>query len=902
MHWLYPGREQIQSITRLTAIPVLNRTFSSVKTNTSSAPTTPSPQCQHNPTTSSTAPSLPAISTSLQEQRCCRNQFVRIDSGRPQKPWSGRDGIDNQLVIALCGLSGRNFSYPTGQPPTPTRTPTSASFTQTFDTPKQESSFYDPRVTWNTADPWAESPDFLKTPKFPSFSTPLKSPTVSAGTKRPLSGQNLEEQIASHVHHLSPNPEQPLPPVDTSRRLSSSPNPLSTKRPHSRISETHLTPLKTGLDEEATSSMRSASSMQTPPPTSTSASRRKATQACVGKVIEKHQGKGRRISTPAVTKGKRPEIMPAQIETSPGFPSLQFSPEVFSFPHSGPATAPAFPQQKMFWDQGPTHDAMSIDFSANDPFALGIEMGKDLDPFASTQAPTTPSRLPTASFHEIGDSRDDLAIFPVSAKVPAQKFSRSRIASSVVNPSMLFSSPGQSSEISKIPTSQTKMDVNLQPYAHQVLDAARETGLEPLRKSKRRKGPENDSPAVRAAMEALRDDTDDRPAMRRSFTDSILPPFDPSHLEAALSDRPIQGAARIASGQKAPARRLSPYKSAQPAQRQTKLTLTIDSTGRARTEKKVVKNDLRPQSNSRMDVDSAAEEDESSTSSEENDMATSHRQSFGFASSIPPQAKATRFALESKTHSQKSSYASTFASTSTASGVKPINPQRRMLTNLSATPFDDSSFLPAISDDRASSSTLVSDRLDGRDIRNSDGDTTIDSDDGKGDAQSELKKMQQQRRQLRTSQSGMSRSTRSRGFEYPNPGSANPLQLFPYAPNATPSHNGNDPYNISPTTITDPDLATPNSAHSSRISGDSTRCVCRGTEPDGGLMILCESCKKWLHLRCVGLNRNKLPQVYLCVFCTGNTPNVRGGRVREPQRPLFPATASPLAHKSQRYR
>ncbi|KAL8752563.1 MAG: hypothetical protein Q9199_005665 [Rusavskia elegans] len=795
-----------------------------------------------------------------------------------------------------------SFSYPTGQPPTPTRTPTSASFNQSFETPKQESSFYDPRVTWNTADPWAESPDFLKTPKFPSFSTPLKSPTKSSGTKRPLSAQNLEEQIASHVHHLSPNPEQTLPPVDTSRRLSSSPNPSSTsKRPCNRTSETQLTPLKTGLDEEATSSMRSAGSMQTPPPTSTSASRRKNTKARVEQVIKKHLGTGRRMSTPAVAKGKRPEVMASQLETSPGFPSLQFSPEVFSFPHSGPATAPVFPQHKLFWDQEPTQDTMNIDFSANDPFALGIEIDKNSDPFASTKAQATPSRPSITSFHALEDSHDDLAIFPVSAKVPEKKLARSRIATSVVNPSMLFSSPGQSSDLPNIPISQKELDVNLQPYAHQVLDAEREIELVAPRKSKRRKGPENDSPAVKAAMEVLRDEADDNLGIRRSFTDSVLPPFDHSHIQAALSNRPVRKPEKIPPSQRAPARRLSQRKNAQQAQKQTKLTLTIDSTGRASTEKKVVKNDAGPLSDSRMDVDSATEEDESSASSEENDIAMSQRQSFGFARSMPHQAKVTRFALKSKTHSQKSSYASTFASSSTASGVKSINPQRRVMSNLAA-PFDDPSFLPPISDDRASSSTLVSDRLDGRDTRNSDGDTTIDSDEGRGDAQSELKKMKQRREQSKAGQSGNPRPTRSRGFEYPNPASANPMQSFPYALNPTTSHTMNDPFNISPTTITDPDLATPNSAHDSQISGDSTRCVCRGTESDGDLMILCESCKKWLHVRCVGLNRNKLPKVYLCVFCTGNTPNVRGGRVREPQRVLFPATASPLAHKSQRYR
>ncbi|KAL8810016.1 MAG: hypothetical protein Q9200_002912 [Gallowayella weberi] len=787
----------------------------------------------------------------------------------------------------------RSFSYPTGQPPTPTRTPTSASFAQGFETPRQESSFYDPRVTWNTADPWAESPDFLKTPKFPSFSTPLKSPTKSSGTKRPLSSQNIEEQIASHVHHLSPNPDQSLPPVETSRRLSSSPNPLSSsKRPCHRTSETQLTPLKTSVDEEATSSMRSASSMQTPPPTSTSASRRKVQQAQVAKVVKQSTATGRRMSTPAITKGKKPEALISHIETSPGFPSLQFSPEGFGFGNSGPATAPVIPQHKLFWDPQPIHDVMNLDFTASDPFALGIGIDKTLDPFISSQGPATPSRLPTATFNS-----DDFPTFPLSAKVPAKKFTKSRVTTNVVNPSMLFSSPGPSSGLSNVPSSQAGMDLNLQPYAHQVQDAEREIELVGPRMSKRRKGPEKDSPAVKAAMEVLRSEAGAQPPVRRSFTSPVVPSTNISDVKAALSNRPARSTERTSPNRgPLPRYRPSPCNDSQQAQKQTTLTLTIDSSGRARTEKKVVKQDAGLPSKSQMDVDSGTEDDESSTSSEENDIATSQRQSFSFARQKPGKAKLTRFALDSKTHSQKSSYASTFASSSTANGVKSINPHNRVMSNLS-TQFDDSSLLPLpASDDRASSSTLVSDRLDGRDPHHSEDEAPVESDNDKGNAQSELKKMKQRREQSKVGLSTGTKTTRGQSFQYPNPTAADPMQMFPYA------MQPNDPFNISPTTITDPDLATPISARDSQANNDCTRCVCRGSEPDGDLMILCDSCKNWLHLRCVGLNRQKLPKVYLCVFCTGNTPNVRGGRVREPQRALFPATSSPLAHKSQGFR
>ncbi|KAL8950295.1 MAG: hypothetical protein Q9222_003661 [Ikaeria aurantiellina] len=800
------------------------------------------------------------------------------------------------------GNSVHSFSYPSGQPPTPTRTPTSATFAQSFETPKQESSFYDPRVTWNTADPSAESPDFLRTPHFFNFSTPLRSPTKPTATKRPLSAQNLEDQIASHVHHLSPNPDQSLPPVEPSRRLTSSPNPSSTaKRPCHRSSQNDLTPLKTSLDEDATSSMRSAGSMQTPPPTSTSTSRRKAQQTQVAKMNKHSAATGRRMSSPGAGKLSETEATIPQIQTSPGFPSLQFSPDGFNLPFSGPATAPVLAHHKLYWDSEPNHDPMSLDFSANDAFALGIGIDKDMDPFTASQEQATPSRLPTTSFHAPNESRDDLALFPVSAKVPARKFANSRVKNHGVNPSLLFSSPGHSSELSNLAALQDGTDDTLQPYAHQIRDAEREHELLGPKKSKRKQDLEADSPAVKAALETLRDEVNDRPTIRRSVTDSVLQSIDDTQVKAALRDQKAMGIQkRISRENPHSSRHLSPYKSDQQARKSTRLTLTIDPSGRAKTEKQIVKAEAGPPSDSRMDVDSASETDDSSTSSGYDDIALSHHQSFAADKQKKRKAKLTRFALGSHTHSQRSSYTSTFTSNSTGSGnMLEKSRQNRRVSHLSSQ-FDHPSLLPS-SDDHASSSTVVSDRLDGREGNKSDGETIIESDDGKGNAQSELKKMRQKRERSKPRQDGLASSGSRRGFEYPNPAAPNPLETFPYAMNPAPGQGLLDPFDISPTTITDPDLTTPNSARDSQVSSDCTRCVCRRTDSDGEMMILCDSCRNWLHIRCIGVNRHNIPPVYLCVFCKGSTPNLRGGRMREPQRAnLLPtATTSPLAHKSQ---
>lgn len=105
-------------------------------------------------------------------------------------------------------------------------------------------------------------------------------------------------------------------------------------------------------------------------------------------------------------------------------------------------------------------------------------------------------------------------------------------------------------------------------------------------------------------------------------------------------------------------------------------------------------------------------------------------------------------------------------------------------------------------------------------------------------------------------------------------------------------HGRYDPFNNtfsgSPSTE---GLTTPSTDRSS-LSIESTRCVCHGTD-EGKPMIQCESCEKWLHMGCLGLRPSTLPTVYVCVFCTGQTPLARGGRVRGPV-----PFDSPLTHKS----
>ena len=80
--------------------------------------------------------------------------------------------------------------------------------------------------------------------------------------------------------------------------------------------------------------------------------------------------------------------------------------------------------------------------------------------------------------------------------------------------------------------------------------------------------------------------------------------------------------------------------------------------------------------------------------------------------------------------------------------------------------------------------------------------------------------------------------------------------------------------NVSPTTISDPDLHAPapapadNGTVTNNFRG-ITRCIC-GYPKGGGLMIQCAHCKNWSHAEtCLGLGNGKAPDPYICLFCEG---------------------------------
>ena len=530
------------------------------------------------------------------------------------------------------------------------------------------------------------------------------------------------------------------------------------------------------------------------------------------------------MSFPNFGKGEGTHGSTSHMEESPQqFPALQFSPEGFSFPMSGPATAPVYPQHKLFWDPEQGGDSMNIDFPLDETFpAFGMGIQKTTDPFVSPSDHANGMHFPTSpAFNLISASNDNLATFTSSsyAESPSHTSTSAhgKFAGNVVNPSLLFSSPGRGADVAPMPVvTQAIQDDVLRPYAHQMRDAQIELEMQLARKPKRKRVPEaDDSPAVKAALRTLRGDQNGRSDIERDHIDDIIE----AKAIARSRSRNSYGHAkeRLEAGPSSLQSKGGLSRLHESQRKRSSVTLTIDASGRAKT---VVADDPKPASRSDTKMDSESEDSESDSSSSSAEMVMSQPQSFAFPSQRQKQPRLGRFLNDAKSHSQRSSYTSTLGSGSTAQ----VPSTRRTSSNLNIR--------------QSSQAYNGADRIEVE----SEAETVIDTDDDRGDAQSELKKVLQSRSQKKVSKQAVRPESRD-GFTgqrraYPS-SQAGPLLPYYTTGSHTPGHHGyQDPYsNISPTTITDPDMSTPTTGRESNASSDSTRCVCHMTEDFGEVMI-----------------------------------------------------------------
>ncbi|KAJ5642450.1 Zinc fingerPHD-finger [Penicillium lividum] len=705
-----------------------------------------------------------------------------------------------------------SFSYPNGEPQTPTRTPTTAAI-DSFTTPKLESSFFDPRVTWDTADPYASSPEFLRSPQ-----------KFSLGASNPFKTESLDHRIDDFK-----DGGRILEQTDTARRI----------RP--------MKPTEDG--PRPGDSAKSAASMQTPPPTS--ASRRKIPDfdplASVGRGTTPRMGN--HLETPSRLLGESPRM----------FGNLQSSPDLFQLASLDPTRSPFFPQQRLFWDQ--EHE------QPNDIPLPGLHRHQqppksNPKPPMKTQIPQLPSidgsmDLPEFSGFGFSAPPNDAALFPAPFSTSPR-----RPVAKAEDPAMFLSSPARRFGGPQLTPERKPLRGLRQPYHHQIEESKREELL---------RG--NGDRQAFGSFSSASDDDDYTPRVRPGLTRSV------THTAMTSSSRSLSQAGRASGVRKSPSKgRVSPVKGIRPAPltrsaslaifptRPQSVVLRIGRDGRAKAEMQPVDEGSSGLTDplTGMDLDGSATESEVDPAEySEYPVLPRSQSSFPLVNNHCPNL--ARSDSGSRPPS-KGSYASIESSHS--GRMSPWGGSSRNLSSRSTyrgspeaikrTPKRHSSLLH--SDATYTRGSLTSQSLPG------------DEDDS-GDAQAALRQVLKERGRPRPSTgygTGLTRSSHSFAHLRSSP----PRMHSDFDIQSRHS-------NASPTTVTDPDLATPHTERHSNHSNPSnaTRCVCNSMENGGHLMI------QWLVVPTISLLDHTLNLFLANPVPTGFTPNALGWN--EPTSPLF---------------
>ncbi|KAI1102977.1 hypothetical protein F4804DRAFT_353273 [Jackrogersella minutella] len=757
------------------------------------------------------------------------------------------------------------FGDPNAQPPTPKQTPTSATFPNSvFETPKNHRASFGESSGWTPqfAEEYSvfnSTPGNLKASQAHFVDFSASTPFQTSNHKRPLSTDSIAAEIATHVTHFSPNPNLPLPPVDPSRRLQSSPNdPLAadqnstgpgfqiTSRPQSK---------KVCRDTAQEAKVQTA----TPPSSTHKGQRRLAPKLQTGTM----QNDG--FEQEFVDGASQQQHMSDYMSTPTA------STDLFGYPMSAPATAPSFGDSRTYWDTDMS--GMDLDFStvSGNMFQPSghrpmnsHDWGKSNEAFQETGAippqsqeknppnkkgrALAPKPLPPSVDTNTADSSMFSSSFPASTDDSFAMMSQSN----GVNPGLLFTRP-PSSGMEPAPFNPMSQPPLMQSFSQPEPVAL--VARPPKRGAIRRAASTRETNAgkkVNRASASSPIKPSGRPGIARSFSEKASKkpvgkkPNLPSLAPAA---RPVsQNAGRSASQGSIPNGRTSPLKSQHqrlpsltsipetPAKRtQTSVKFIIDSRGRARTETATVvldNDDMTPtvvrrqkeQCSKEKDWDSS-EGDESSTD-DEPIIIPSRNTSFSLPQTRRPSS-----------HSVHSSQRSVSDQGTSSLGIYYNE----------VTPVDH--------DDESDAETVMN----------------IKNGSNHGNATNEILKVVESRQKRREKMNEMLGGRR------------------PLSARSTKT----------PASEKTTDLRTPSIDQSHLV-----RCVCNanGHFDNCIYMVQCESCEMWLHGKCINITQLTLPRVYICAFCA-NTPNAHGMRGREVRRntggsnPRVPIT-SPLAHKS----
>ncbi|KAI0180188.1 Isocitrate/isopropylmalate dehydrogenase-domain-containing protein [Hypoxylon sp. FL1284] len=505
-----------------------------------------------------------------------------------------------------------DFGDPNAQPSTPKQTPTSAGFpTSVFETPKNHRASFEDSSGWTPrfAEEYSvfnSTPGNLRGSQAPFADFSVSTPYQSSNHKRPLSAENIAAEIATHVTHFSPNPNLPLPPVDPTRRLQSSPGSLVTGQSPTEPgfgAGSQQLPKKQYQDSAQGAKTQTA----TPPPSTHKGQRRLAPKLQTGTMQNE---------------GFEQEFIAGTPQQQHVHNSMSTPTDLFGYPMSAPATAPGgFGDSHVFWD--PDMNGMDIDFTAGGGHMFqtpghrpvnSLDWAKSNELFQETgtvppqqsqesNAPARKERVlaPKPPAQSMDTSAADTSMFassfPASADEP---FNMNQNGG--VDPGLLFTRP-PSSGMEPAPFDPMSQPPLMQSFSQPepITLAAKPTKRGAVRRTGSAKQTAAGKKAVNRASASSPIKPSGRPGLSRSFSEKIsrkpagganLPNLTPATRPVSQSSaRSVsQGSAR-SNGRISPLKnhnhRLSSLSSIPETPRprtQTSVKFTIDSKGRARAE------------------------------------------------------------------------------------------------------------------------------------------------------------------------------------------------------------------------------------------------------------------------------------------------------------------------------
>ncbi|KAF5592612.1 hypothetical protein FPCIR_5642 [Fusarium pseudocircinatum] len=660
----------------------------------------------------------------------------------------------------------------------------------------------------------------------------FRAATPSSKHKRLLSNDTFATEIATHVNHFS-DQNLPLPPVEPSRRLASSPN--SVTLPQEYITDTTPLPSPDPAKHPQTSKKARKAGVQgaepsqtaTPPPTGRRGARKLADKLN----MQNDQYFGQPDFTGNSQQQQQHDI--AALMASSG--------DMFAYPMTAPAATP-----NTFWDPSM---GMDFDFSASPsnvfqttPVQHGghhrhtgsFDWNSEVPLFQDPNAPfasagsdpmQTMQRDRPLAPKPMGSAGVTTASAAMSAALSAPLDDPFGLGQSMngVNPGLLFEPPHNS-----ILDNPALIPVTQAGSAEATIFQSR--SRTPLGENIRQSTSMKDLRATKAPDRALAPSpvkANPRPGMGRSFSENRGKRAQPQNrpvLPKLAPARPVSQASNGSNSDSAPPNRpiakptgrLSPMKSQhrlsglasipegpalQHQSTRTAVKFTIDSRGRARAETTIVPNewDWEPSAShsgltrdrSRTPRDLGPSDDDESSSDDEPIIIPSRNNSFNASFALPDPLRP----VGSIFHSSRRS----ISDRSTGSIHDTIGGSQH--------------------DADSENETMMYERKDKI-----------------GDATSELRKVMEDRRKRSNpmGQGGQQRSFQGGHFG-PFRGDSN-----------------------SPSTLTE----------SSLITDRHVRCLCnrKGADEGDGAMIQCESCEMWLHGKCINLNLRTQPRVFLRVL------------------------------------